>query len=88
MQWIIENSYIQAISSVQHPFLTIVADSSVLVSVSLTHNSFSIIKSESHSHLPKSNNNFIRCYVPIAISINVIEDLKMDIVLLAICYHY
>ena len=60
---------------VQYLFLTIVADPSILVSVSLTHNGFSIIESERHSHLSKPNDHFIRCYVSIPISINLIEDL-------------
>ena len=82
--WIIDNSLTNAIDVSGYIilyFLTIIADPSILVSVSLTHNGFSIIKSEIHSHLLKSNNHFIRCYVSIPISINLIEDLRIILLL-------
>ena len=65
--------------------ITRIADPSIHISVSLTHNSVSIIERVNHSHLLETNDNFIGVsYVSTAISINLIEDLKNYAVIIII----
>ena len=65
--------------------ITCIADPSIHVSVSLTHNSLSIIERENHSNLLETNDNLIGCYNMYPLPcINLIKDLKNYVVIIII----